>query len=413
MAAKAEKDPKTGKWLIQYRYTDWQGNRKKSTKRGFNTKREAEEWLQTFLVTQQADFNMMFEDFLKIYYADMETRLREHTMRTKKYIIDLKVLPFFGKMKMNEIKAADIRKWQNKLIQQGYAPTYLRTINNQVSALFNYAVMGISLWGYEVKKATVLYLALEDDNRRIQQRLYQMFGVQDVSDNLFFSTEKIALSGQLENEIELFLKEHRETGLIIIDTLQKVRGNESDTLSYAKDYDTVGKLKEIADRNDVCIMVVHHTRKQQSDDAFDMISGTNGLMGAADCSMILHKEKRTSNKAILDITGRDQTDQRIYLKRDEERLIWQFEKSESELWKEKPDPLLEVIADFINSNNGEWSGTPTELAKILAGDIQPNALSMMLNVRAGKLFEEYQICYEKGRNHSGRYIKLFLCEKKA
>lgn len=153
MAAKAEKDPKTGKWLIQYRYTDWQGNRKKSTKRGFNTKREAEEWLQTFLVTQQADFNMMFEDFLKIYYADMETRLREHTMRTKKYIIDLKVLPFFGKMKMNEIKAADIRKWQNKLIQQGYAPTYLRTINNQVSALFNYAVKYYDLPNNPCRKA--------------------------------------------------------------------------------------------------------------------------------------------------------------------------------------------------------------------------------------------------------------------
>ncbi len=153
MAAKAEKDPKTGKWLIQYRYTDWQGNRKKSTKRGFNTKREAEEWLRTFLVTQQADFNMMFEDFLKIYYADMETRLREHTMRTKKYIIDLKVLPFFGKMKMNEIKAADIRKWQNKLIQQGYAPTYLRTINNQVSALFNYAVKYYDLPNNPCRKA--------------------------------------------------------------------------------------------------------------------------------------------------------------------------------------------------------------------------------------------------------------------
>lgn len=153
MAAKAEKDPKTGKWLIQYRYTDWQGNKKKSTKRGFNTKREAEEWLQTFLVTQQADFNMMFEDFLKIYYSDMETRLREHTMRTKKYIIDLKVLPFFGKMKMNEIKAADIRKWQNKLIQQGYAPTYLRTINNQVSALFNYAIKYYDLPNNPCRKA--------------------------------------------------------------------------------------------------------------------------------------------------------------------------------------------------------------------------------------------------------------------
>ncbi len=140
MAAKAEKDPKTGKWLIQYRYTDWQGNRKKSMKRGFKTKREAEEWLQNFLATKQADFNMLFENFLKIYYSDMDTRLREHTMRTKKYVFELKILPYFGKMKMNEITASDIRKWQSELIKQGYAPTYLKTINNQLAALFNYAV---------------------------------------------------------------------------------------------------------------------------------------------------------------------------------------------------------------------------------------------------------------------------------
>jgi len=150
---KAEKDPKSGKWLIQYRYTDWQGNRKKSTKRGFTTKREAEEWLRNFLVTQQADFNMLFEDFLKIYYADMETRLREHTMRTKKYIIDLKVLPYFGKLKMNEITAPDIRKWQNELIKQGYAQTYLKTINNQVAALFNYAVKYYDLPSNPCRKA--------------------------------------------------------------------------------------------------------------------------------------------------------------------------------------------------------------------------------------------------------------------
>jgi len=150
---KAERDPKTGKWLIQYRYTDWQGNRKKSTKRGFNTKREAEEWLRSFLVTQQADFNMLFEDFLKIYYTDMEKRLREHTLRTKKYIIDLKVLPYFGKMKMNEIKATDIRKWQNELMQQDYAPTYLCTIHNQVSALFNYAVQYYDLPNNPCRKA--------------------------------------------------------------------------------------------------------------------------------------------------------------------------------------------------------------------------------------------------------------------
>lgn len=153
MAAKAEKDPKTGKWLIQYRYTDWQGNRKKSMKRGFKTKREAEEWLQNFLATKQADFNMLFEDFLKIYYADMETRLREHTMRTKKYVFDLKILPYFGKMKMNEITASDIRKWQSELIKQGYAPTYLKTISNQLAALFNYAVRYYDLPNNPCRKA--------------------------------------------------------------------------------------------------------------------------------------------------------------------------------------------------------------------------------------------------------------------
>ena len=145
MAAKAEKDPKTGKWLIQYRYTDWQGNRKKSMKRGFKTKREAEEWLQNFLATKQADFNML--------YADMETRLREHTMRTKKYVFDLKILPYFGKMKMNEITASDIRKWQSELIKQGYAPTYLKTISNQLAALFNYAVRYYDLPNNPCRKA--------------------------------------------------------------------------------------------------------------------------------------------------------------------------------------------------------------------------------------------------------------------
>ena len=137
---KAEKDKKTGKWLIQYRYTDWQRKRRKSTKRGFATKREAEEWLRNFLITQKADFDMKFEDFWKMYCADMETRLREHTMRTKKYIVELKILPYFGNKRVNDITAADIRQWQNELIKMGYSPNYLKTINNQLSAIFNYAV---------------------------------------------------------------------------------------------------------------------------------------------------------------------------------------------------------------------------------------------------------------------------------
>ena len=150
---KAEKDKKTGKWLIQYRYTDWQGKRRKSTKRGFATKREAEEWLRNFLITQKADFDMKFENFWKMYYADMETRLREHTMRTKKYIVELKILPYFGNKRVNDITAADIRQWQNELIKIGYSPTYLKTINNQLSAIFNYAVRYYDLKSNPCEKA--------------------------------------------------------------------------------------------------------------------------------------------------------------------------------------------------------------------------------------------------------------------
>ena len=137
---KAKKDPKTGKWLIQYRYTDWQGIRRKSTKRGFSTKREAEEWLRKFLMEQSVDFNMLFRDFVKIYCDDLKARLREHTIQSKQYIIDRKLMPYFGEKRMNEIKPSNIRTWQNILIKQGYAPTYLKNINNQLNAIFNFAV---------------------------------------------------------------------------------------------------------------------------------------------------------------------------------------------------------------------------------------------------------------------------------
>ena len=96
---------------------------------------------------------MKFEDFWKMYCADMETRLREHTMRTKKYIVELKILPYFGNKRVNDITAADIRQWQNELIKMGYSPTYLKTINNQLSAIFNYAVQYYDLKSNPCAKA--------------------------------------------------------------------------------------------------------------------------------------------------------------------------------------------------------------------------------------------------------------------
>ncbi|MDO4491942.1 MAG: site-specific integrase [Lachnospiraceae bacterium] len=150
---RATQDPKTGKWMIQYRYTDWQGKRRKSTKRGFKTKREAEKWLREFLTVSERDFDMKFQSLVDLYLEDMHTRIRESTMRTKRYIIDLKLLPYFGQRKVNEIKAADIRAWQNELMKQGYSQTYLRMINNQLSAIFNYAVQYYDLKNNPCRKA--------------------------------------------------------------------------------------------------------------------------------------------------------------------------------------------------------------------------------------------------------------------
>lgn len=150
---KAMKDTKTGKWKIQYYYKDWQGNTKNSTKRGFRTKKEAEEWVRSFLSQHQADFNMNFADFIEVYYDDVDARIKEHTMRTKKYIIDLKVLPYFKNMRVSDIKAATVRKWQNELMRQGYSQTYLKTINNQLSAILNHAVRFYDLKSNPCKKA--------------------------------------------------------------------------------------------------------------------------------------------------------------------------------------------------------------------------------------------------------------------
>ena len=139
-----------------------------------------------------------------------------------------------------------------------------------------------------------------------------------------------------------------------------------------------------------------------------MISGTNGLLGAADGAFLLQKEKRTSNDATLDISGRDQQDQRLYLKRDPETLAWILEKAETELWSEPPDPILEAVALVVKEEQPVWNGTPTELVNRLGLNMKPNALTLRLNVKAGRLLNEHGIRYESNRNHSGRNIRLTL-----
>ena len=265
---------------------------------------------------------------------------------------------------------------------------------------------GTPIWNYKVSKGTVLYLALEDDYSRLQKRLYQMFGT-DSADNLYLSVSASQLNDGLDKQLESFITKHTDTKLIIIDTLQKVREVSSD-YSYSNDYEIISRLKKFADNNKICMILVHHTRKQKSDDSFDMISGTNGLLGAADGAFVLQKEKRTANAATLEISGRDQQDQKLYLNRNPDNLIWELERTETELWKEPPEPLLQVISQKFSESSPAWQGSPTELVSWLGVDMKPNALSLKLNINAARLFNEYGIRYSNRHTHSGRVITLHL-----
>ena len=293
-----------------------------------------------------------------------------------------------------------------------YRGTYLFVGSPKVGKSFMMAQLayhisiGTPLWNYKVKQATVLYFALEDDYPRLQRRLFKMFGA-DGTENLYFATQCKTLDGGLDEQIRGFIREHPDTGLIIIDTLKRVREVGGADYSYASDYDVVAKLKALADSCNVAMLIVHHTRKQQAGDKFDTISGTNGLLGAADGAFVLSKEKRTSNNATLDVTGRDQPDQRIQLVKVPETLVWNFEKAETELWIEPPDPLLEKISNTLFAESNSWSGTASQLCEIIGDDIKPNVLSLKLSINANRLLKDYDIHYKASRTHSGRKLSLW------
>ena len=268
-----------------------------------------------------------------------------------------------------------------------------------------HVAMGLPLWEYEVHQGTVLYLALEDDYARLQRRLSRMFGVEETS-NLYFATQAKSVSEGLDQQLEGFIREHPDVRLIIIDTLQKVREIGGDRYSYASDYEIIGKLKRFADRHSICIVTVHHTRKQPAGDSFETISGTTGLLGCADGALLMQKKKRTALEATVDAVGRDQQDQILYLKKDADTQIWSLERTENEPYQEPPDPVLDTVSQLVSSESREWTGSPTELAEAVNTGMAANALTKYLNVKSGRLLDEYHVRYENRAKHFGRQVKL-------
>ena len=153
------KNEGNGTWYVMARYVNWKGERKQKCKRGFVTKREAQEWERKFQLQNSADLDMDFEAFTELYANDVKNRLKENTWLTKEHIIRTKILPYFGKMKISGIGTKEIIAWQNELLayrdekHNPYSQTYLKTVHNQLSAIFNHAVRYYDLRSNPAAKA--------------------------------------------------------------------------------------------------------------------------------------------------------------------------------------------------------------------------------------------------------------------
>lgn len=267
---------------------------------------------------------------------------------------------------------------------------------------------GEPVWGLPTRKTDVVYLALEDREWRVQQRM------QDLTDtppeNLHFGFSCGQLGAELESQIEDVLKDYPSTGLLFIDTLQMVRDNVSAKVNaYAQDYKDLSSLKKIADNHGICIFVVHHTRKERDGgNIFNDMTGSTGIMGVADTGMILRKDDRFGDNATLCITGRDVEEKK--LKMQMRGVKWEIteELSADDLRKERiPDFVFKVV-DFLFEHR-QFEGTVTELLAAVGNtELKPNVASKYLTRFYSEVFAPMGITYEYRKTAAARMISLML-----
>ena len=223
---------------------------------------------------------------------------------------------------------------------------------------------GEPLWNFPTHSCEVLYLCLEDSFQRIQSRLFDL--TEDAPPTLHFAVMAEQLHSGLVEQIEQFLKEHPATGLIVIDTLQRIRTMSNDANPYANDYRDIGVLKALADRHRIAVLLIHHLRKLGDDDPMNMISGTTGLSGATDSNFVLRKSKRRENTATLYCTGRDIPYRELALEFDGEDHVWKLLSDDCEQ-KEQPNERILFLLSELLRRQPEISAP----AKVLIEKIDP------------------------------------------
>ena len=254
-----------------------------------------------------------------------------------------------------------------------------------------------------------VYLSLEDSLIRLQNRLYEL--TDDPSDNLHFAIMAESISNGLPEQIEYCRKRFDDLKIVFIDTLQMVR-NESES-SYGSDYKELSVLKALADKLGIAIVLVHHTRKCADSDPFNMISGSTGLSGCVDGSMVLIESKRGSRTAKLHCVGRDIENAEINLQFDSDLKKWIVTDEPSDC-KSKDNIFLAALYVYLKKHI-DFCGTPSELVNVLKSvsdeTFYPNRVTRDL-VQNGYTLKKFGIDFQYKRTRNGRLIILhYDCER--
>ena len=266
-------------------------------------------------------------------------------------------------------------------------------------------VKGEPVWGMKTKQGTVLYLCLEDNEDRLRQRLSLM--TDEVPRNICFATETGTLADTLAEQIDFFMREHPDTVLIVIDTFQLIRANSGDP-TYGGDYQEVQKLKQIADRFHITILLVHHLRKQGDRDPFNRLSGTTGITGAADTLFVLDKQERGHDTAKLRCTGRDIGDRVLNLRFCRERCVWELISDSAEHPEVMLPAELAALVTYMRKT-GYYHGSNQKLCEQIREHTgvtaTPKGLKQKMNVWQSTL-AEMGVSFESRKANGERTVDV-------
>lgn len=330
---------------------------------------------------KESEITQIFDSVMKYPEGTSENQITEHKQLTT--VKDGKIIPIPTVASLQSITAADLVKMDIPPLQyriDGLLPTGLAVIGAAPKMYKSYMALdvcisicnGTDFLGHKTHKAACLYLDLESSKRRPRDRICQLLEDNEAPSNLYIidgSQDVNTIGNGLEKQLEKQLEEHPDIKLIVIDVFKHVRPSTKKTQTmYDKDYEDAKPLQAFAQTHDITILIIHHTRQlRDKDDPFNELGGSNGLLGALDCAIVITKNKRSDSEATLHLIGRDMESKDFEISFNTKIMRWEYhgttEEMESQVFQKEYDNsnIIKTIKKLVKENNGTWQGSASDI----------------------------------------------------